>query len=108
MGFLLHFLVQFQPGDVSKVCYFFAIPDEFKIKSFYSNDLILNIASKIKETVQKLQFLDSLSFSSKNSHTYNLSAVRGGYMRQYPACAILPDCSLHSLPFFYIQLHFLQ
>ena len=32
---------------------------EFKIKSLYSNDLILNIASKSKETVQKLQFLDS-------------------------------------------------
>ncbi len=32
---------------------------EFKIKSLYSNDLILNIASKSKETVQKLKFLNS-------------------------------------------------
>ena len=32
---------------------------EFKIKSLYNNDLILNIASKSKETVQKLKFLDS-------------------------------------------------
>jgi len=70
--------VQFQTGDVSKVCYFFAIPDEFKIKSLYSNDLILNIASKIKETVQKLQFLDSPSFSSKNSYTYGFSGVLAG------------------------------
>ena len=29
------------------------------------------------------------SFSPKNSHTYNLSAVRGGYMRQHLPCAIL-------------------
>ena len=28
--------------------------NEFKIKSLYSNDLILNIASKSKEAVQKL------------------------------------------------------
>ena len=41
-------------GDVSKVGYFFDIPAMFKIKSLYSNDLILNIASKSKETVQKL------------------------------------------------------
>ena len=47
------------PGDVSKVGYFFAIPDEFKIKSLYNNDLILNIAVKSKETVQKLKFFDS-------------------------------------------------
>ena len=33
--------------------------NEFKIKSLYNNDLILNIALKSKETVQKLQFLDS-------------------------------------------------
>ena len=46
-------------GDVSKVGYFFEIPAMFKIKSLYSNDLILNIASKSKETVQKLKFLDS-------------------------------------------------
>ena len=46
-------------GDVPKVGYFFDIPDEFKIKSLYSNDLILNIASKSKEAVQKLKFLDS-------------------------------------------------
>ena len=32
----------------------FRHPREFKIKSLYSNDLILNIASKSKETVQKL------------------------------------------------------
>ena len=31
----------------------------FKIKSLYNNDLILNIVSKSKETVQKLKFLDS-------------------------------------------------
>ena len=37
----------------------FRHPREFKIKSLYSNDLILNIASKSKETVQKLKFLDS-------------------------------------------------
>ena len=46
-------------GDVPKVGYFRNIPDEFKIKSLYSNDLILNIASKSKEAVQKLKFLDS-------------------------------------------------
>ena len=33
--------------------------NEFKIKSLYNNDLILNIALKSKETVQKLKFLDS-------------------------------------------------
>ena len=38
----------------------FRHPREFKIKSLHSNDLILNIASKSKETVQKLKFLDSL------------------------------------------------
>ena len=37
----------------------FRHPREFKIKSLYNNDLILNIASKSKETVQKLKFLDS-------------------------------------------------
>ena len=31
-----------------------AKPDEFKIKSLYNNDLILNIAVKSKETVKKL------------------------------------------------------
>ena len=36
----------------------FRHPREFKIKSLYSNDLILNIASKSKETVQKLKFLE--------------------------------------------------
>ena len=51
-------------GDVSKVGYFLDIAisiadSEFKIKSLYSNDLILNIASKSKETVQKLKFLNS-------------------------------------------------
>ena len=46
-------------GNVPKVGYFRDSPDEFKIKSLYSNDLILNIASKSKETVQKLKFLDS-------------------------------------------------
>ena len=49
-------------GDVPKVGYFQNIPDEFKIKSLYSNDLILNIASKSKEAVQKLKFLDSPRF----------------------------------------------
>ena len=37
----------------------FRHPREFKIKSLCSNDLILNIANKLKETVQKLKFLDS-------------------------------------------------
>ena len=37
----------------------FRHPREFKIKSLYNNDLILNIALKSKETVQKLKFLDS-------------------------------------------------
>ena len=37
----------------------FRHPHEFKIKSLYNNDLILNIASKSKETVPKLKFLDS-------------------------------------------------
>ena len=41
----------------------FRHPREFKIKSLYSNDLILNIASKSKEAVQKLKFLDSHSRS---------------------------------------------
>ena len=48
-------------GAVSKVGYFLDIPDEFKIKSLCSNDLILNIAVKSKEAVQKLKFLDSPS-----------------------------------------------
>ena len=43
-------------GGCLKSGYFFAIPDEFKIKSLYSNDLILNVAVKSKETVQKLKF----------------------------------------------------
>ena len=43
-------------GDVSKVGYFFDISisiadNEFKIKSLYSNDLILNIAVKSKEII---------------------------------------------------------
>ena len=50
-------------GDVPKVGYFRDIPDEFKIKFLYSNDLILNIASKSKEAVQKLKFLDSPMFT---------------------------------------------
>ena len=33
--------------------------NEFKIKSLYSNDLILNIAVKSKEAFQKLKFLES-------------------------------------------------
>ena len=37
----------------------FRQPVEFKIKSLYYNDLILNVAYKIKEAAQKLQFLDS-------------------------------------------------
>ena len=40
----------------------FRQPIEFKIKSVYCNDLILNIAPKIKEAVQKLQFLNSPIF----------------------------------------------
>ena len=43
-------------GDVPKVGYFRNIPDEFKIKSLYSNDLILNIASKSKENLSNLRF----------------------------------------------------
>ena len=58
-GKILDLLTANQQGDVPKVGYFRDIPDEFKIKSLYSNDLILNIASKSKETVQKLKFLDS-------------------------------------------------
>jgi len=46
-------------GDVSKVGYFFDIAisiadSEFKIKFLHNNYLILNIALKSKETVQKL------------------------------------------------------
>ena len=52
-----------EEGDVPKVGYFRDIPVEFKIKSLYSNDLILNVASKSKETVQKLKFLDSPSLN---------------------------------------------
>ena len=37
----------------------FRQPVEFKIKSLYHKDLILNIAYKIKEAAQKLKFLDS-------------------------------------------------
>ena len=48
-----------QQGDVPKVGYFRDIPVEFKIKSLCSNDLISNIASKSKEAVKKLKFLDS-------------------------------------------------
>ena len=46
-------------GGCLKSWLLFRHPREFKIKSLYSNDLILNIASKSKETVQKLKFLDS-------------------------------------------------
>ena len=46
-------------GDVSKSWLLFRHPREFKIKSLYNNGLILNIANKLKETVQKLKFLDS-------------------------------------------------
>ena len=42
------------------------MPDEFKIKSLYNNDLILNIALKSKETVQKLKFLDSSEAKGKS------------------------------------------
>ena len=66
IAYWLHFFISLQKcgnspilGDVPKVGYFRNIPDEFKIKSLYSNDLILNIASKSKEAVQKLKFLDS-------------------------------------------------
>ena len=51
----------------------FRHPREFKIKSLYSNDLILNIASKSKETVQKLKFLDSPLL------LISTTAIRGGY-----------------------------
>ena len=37
----------------------FRQPVEFKIKSLYCKDLILNIAYKIKEPFQKLKFLES-------------------------------------------------
>ena len=40
-------------------------PVEFKIKSLYYNDLILNVAHKIKEAVQKLKFLDSPYYTLK-------------------------------------------
>ena len=55
----------------------FRHPREFKIKSLYSNDLILNIASKSKETVQKLKFLDSPSLlkSVHGSTLFNRPAV---------------------------------
>ena len=42
-----------------KSWFLFRHPREFKIKSLYSNDLFLNIASKSKEPIQKLKFLDS-------------------------------------------------
>ena len=59
-------LIKWKYGEVVKVGYFFDIAisiadSEFKIKSLYSNDLILNIVSKSKGTVQKLKFLDSNS-----------------------------------------------
>ena len=55
-------------GDVPKVGYFRDTPVEFKIKSLYSNDLILNIATKSKGTVQKLEFLDSpCKFAGKHA-----------------------------------------
>ena len=57
-------------GDVPKVGYFRDIPDEFKIKSLYSNDLILNIASKSKETVQKLKFLHSPVAEQNHVHPW--------------------------------------
>ena len=63
-------------GDVSKVGYFFAIPDEFKIKSLYNNDLILNIAVKSKETVQKLKFLDSPVFLRFSASLTKLVVLR--------------------------------
>ena len=64
-------------GDVSKVAYFLDIAisiadSEFKIKSLYSNDLILNIASKSKETVQKLKFLDSPVEDGSNGLTVSI------------------------------------
>ena len=46
-------------GDVSKVGLLFRHPREFKIKFLHNNYLILNIALKSKEAVQKLKFLDS-------------------------------------------------
>ena len=53
----------------------FRHPREFKIKSLYSNDLILNIASKSKETVQKLKFSDSPSSLSSCTRMYNCLTV---------------------------------
>ena len=54
---------QSSDGDVAKVDYFLDITisiadSELKIKSLYSNDLILNIASTSKETVQTCSFLE--------------------------------------------------
>ena len=53
----------------------FRHPHEFKIKSLYSNDLILNIASKSKEAVQKLKFLDS---PSPSTAVHGCTAVEDG------------------------------
>ena len=49
-------------GGCLKSRLLFRQPVEFKIKSLYCNDLILNVAHKIKEAVQKLKFLDSPFF----------------------------------------------
>ena len=46
----------------------FRHPREFKIKSLYNKDLILNIASKSKETVQKPKFLDSPASVHNHGH----------------------------------------
>ena len=74
-------------GDVPKVGYFRNIPDEFKIKSLYSNDLILNIASKSKETVQKLKFLDSPARPEVYSGCTLLDSLfQKAYGRGYSRC----------------------
>ena len=48
-------------------------PVEFKIKSLYYNDLILNVAHKIKEAVQKLKFL-----KTANDHCSDFPVLYSG------------------------------
>ena len=47
------------PTGLSQKSVTFSTASEFKIKSVYCTDLILNVACKIKEAVQKLKFSDS-------------------------------------------------
>jgi len=63
-------------------------PFEFKIKSLYCNDLILNIALKIKVTALKLKFSDSLGlfFSRTRVHCV-LSEVFGAAFKTFAFCA---------------------